>query len=604
MKLFSELKRRNVLRVALAYLAIAWLVVQIVETMFPILGLPDELILWAVILLSIGFPIVVGVAWFFELTPQGMMTTAAADAAGYAAGAPNRRYVDFIIIALLVVAVAWLIYERQSGPGFPEKSVAILPLHDLSPGGGQEWFADGLTEEILNSLARLRELKVPARTSAFHFKGQRVPIQEIALALGVKYVVEGSVRRDGERLLVTAQMSRAEDGYQVWSDKYDRSTQDALDVQHEIAESIARALNVVVDDEKREAMYALGTSDVDAYDHFLRGRQFMYEWLNDNQDEKMWEATLFLDRAIAADEDFAAAYALRVQPFFQFLDGLLPSPVAPTEDLPSYDEQWASTQLQRYASVASGLAEDTELGLVMEIVEVLNSDDFSTLPQLAERVNPPELAVASDAVPLYHVSLALAFLGISDKDLHLAQERIERDPLSPLGYVEAWRALQVSGKTEEGIRYLKLGQGSPGKSMFLEHALLMSHLTEGNFNEAIHMAEDQAWGMSERRESLLALVYAAAGRNDDAHEVIVGLSETGVENEFLALAMYQLGDNESAKRIFETADERAGFAQIFAATITEFGGRVPWNLAWTPNFAARLHEAGVVPESFEFPDPK
>ena len=604
MKLFSELKRRNVLRVALAYLAVAWLIVQIVETIFPIIGLPDEMILWVVILLAIGFPIAVGLAWFYELTPEGMMTTAAADAAGYTETAPDRRYVDFIIIALLVVAVGWLVYDRQSGPDFPEKSVAILAFDDMSPGGGQEWFADGLTEEILNSLARLPELKVPARTSTFHFKGQSVPIPEIALALGVKYVVEGSVRRDGQRLRVTAQMSRAEDGYQVWSDKYDQSTQDVLDVQHTIAESIARALNVVVDDEKRESMYALGTANVEAYESFLRGRQFMYEWLNDNQDEKMWESIRWLDRAIASDEGFAAAYALRVQPFYQFLDGLLPSPVAPPYQSPAFDEEWANRELQRYASIASDLSQDDQLGLVMDITRVFCSGDYSSLPQLAARVNPDQLAKASDTVPLHLVNLALSLLGMADKNLALAQERIERDPLSPLGYILAWRGLHVSGRTEEGIRYLQRGQEASEKSMFLEHALLMSSLTEGNFDEAIRMAEDPTWGMSEWRDAILAFAYAVAGRKNDARQMIVKHSRPGAEEIFLALAMDRLGDTESTRRFFEAADKQVWMAQTFVVTITDFGGRVPWKLSWTQNFAQRLGEAGVAPEPFEFPTSK
>ncbi len=188
----------------------------------------------------------------------------------------SGRKLDFIVIGVLAVALilfavdkfvlqqeAATVQESGEPPTAPitEKSVAVLPFRAISNGPDDEYFADGRTEEILNSLTQLPELLVTARTSAFYFKGKDLPIPEIASTLGVAHVVEGSVRRDGERLRVTAQLIRAMDGFHLWSETYDRTMEDSFAVQTDIAERVAAALNVILDDDRRAKMRAVGVRD-------------------------------------------------------------------------------------------------------------------------------------------------------------------------------------------------------------------------------------------------------------------------------------------------------------------------------------------------------
>ena len=226
MSFFKELKRRNVFRAGIAYLLAAWVL------------LADRF------MGSRGSYLASDVSEA-ESSPPTTVTTDPDLAAGrQAAGVSD---------------------EKAAGKATPiEKSIAVLPFLALSNGPDDEYFADGLTEEILNSLAQLPELLVTARTSAFHFKGKDVPIQEIAAQLGVATVVEGSVRRSGDRLRVTAQLIRAADGFHLWSENYDSTSQDTISVQEDIAEKIATAMNVVMDEGKRKAMQQAGLRDVEA----------------------------------------------------------------------------------------------------------------------------------------------------------------------------------------------------------------------------------------------------------------------------------------------------------------------------------------------------
>ena len=244
MSLFSELKRRNVLRVAIAYLAITWLIIQVIETLFPIFGLSDELIRLLVILLAIGFPLILIFSWLYELTPEGVMTAEAADAAGYIKPAAFGRHIDFVIIALLVVSVGWLVYERERGPQAAENSIAVLPFVNMSHDPEQEYFSDGVAEEILNMLAQVQGLKVTARTSSFQFKGQTLDVPLIGKQLNVAAVLEGSVRKAGDVLRISAQLVSTTDGFQLWSRTYDRRLDDVFAIQDEIAASIVEEMKV------------------------------------------------------------------------------------------------------------------------------------------------------------------------------------------------------------------------------------------------------------------------------------------------------------------------------------------------------------------------
>ncbi len=281
MSFFAELKRRNVIRVAIAYAVIAWVLAQIAEFAFENFGAPDWVLKSVVVILLLGLPLAVVFAWAFEMTPEGIKREKEVDRSTSITPQTGKK-LDRVIIAVLVVALAWFAWDKFGGPTDPapiatassvsNKSVAVLPFVAMSNGPDDEFFADGMTEEILNSLAQLPELLVTARTSAFSFKGQDIPIQQIAEVLGVRHVVEGSVRRSGERLRVTAQLIRANDGFHLWSETFDSTSADMIEVQEDIAEEIAVALEVVLDENKRDAMRLAGLRDIEAFTLYQKGR--------------------------------------------------------------------------------------------------------------------------------------------------------------------------------------------------------------------------------------------------------------------------------------------------------------------------------------------
>ncbi|MCH8278662.1 MAG: hypothetical protein IIC12_07015 [Proteobacteria bacterium] len=224
-------------------------------------------------LLLLGFPFACLFAWAFEMTPEGVKKTAEVDRSTSITHSTGRK-LDFVIIGALVVALGYFVWERQE-LGEPsvevalDKSIAVLPFVNLSSDEEHEWFADGLTEEILNSLARTPDLLVASRTSSFQYKGQNTDVSEIAAALGVAHILEGSVRRSGNRLRVTAQLIRAHDGFHLWSETFDREPEDVIEIQESVAIEIANALKTAMDPEALRKMVSSGTAPVAAYEAYL-----------------------------------------------------------------------------------------------------------------------------------------------------------------------------------------------------------------------------------------------------------------------------------------------------------------------------------------------
>ena len=361
---FDELKRRNVVRVGIAYLVVCGLVFQVGEILFPEFGAPDWVFKTLILLLAIGFPFALIFAWAFELTPDGVKKTRDVNVSTSVTASTGRK-LDFVIIGTLVVALGYFIWERQSPvesslhesqpvaqPAAAEtsgkaaeaqrapRSIAVIPFVNMSSDKEQEWFADGLTEEILNSLARTPDLLVAARTSSFTFKGSNEDIPAIAASLGVDHILEGSVRRAGDRLRVTAQLVRAHDGFHLWSENYDRDVDDMIDIQENVAIEIANALETALDPEALERMVSSGTSSVPAFEAYLAGLAVgestfvtgdIYENLN---------ARDAYERAIELDPEFAKAY-WRLALFWrnQMTINYIPSGITemtPTEMLPLY----------------------------------------------------------------------------------------------------------------------------------------------------------------------------------------------------------------------------------------------------------------------------
>ena len=269
---FAELRRRKVFRVAGVYLVAAWLVIQVADAVFEPLGLPAWALKLVIVLAALGFPLAGALAWAFDVTPQGIeRTPAAARVASMPAG----------------------------------QAVAILPFADLSPARDQEYFCDGIAEEIVNALCCVRGLHIASRTSASQFKGRSVDVREIGKALGVGAVLEGSVRKAGDRVRINAQLVNAADGYHLWSESFDRGLEDVFAMQTEIAQKLVRALRVSLTPQETEMIERGGTRSADAYDQYLRGQALLRE----GSDTSLPESAALFRRAIHADPQFAQAHA-------------------------------------------------------------------------------------------------------------------------------------------------------------------------------------------------------------------------------------------------------------------------------------------------------
>ncbi|HSM08450.1 MAG TPA: tetratricopeptide repeat protein [Gemmatimonadota bacterium] len=331
-QLFAELKRRHVFRVAAIYGVVSFGVLQAADLMLPRLGLPDWTVTFMVALVVLAFPVVLIIAWAFEVTPEGVKRTAVADDAEVEAiiAAPaSQRWPAGLLALVGVVALfggGWWIGLRTADEGAAavdgaaaagsgvqlamaeaeedtRPSIAVFPFADMSPEQDQEYFSDGISEELLNALAKIRELRVAARTSAFAFKGQDLTAQQLGDTLQVRYLVEGSVRKAGDRLRITAQLIDTQDGSHLWSEQYDRTLDDVFAIQTEIAEAIADQLRVSLGlDEGADLVSP--TDDLEAYDLYLAARGRMRE-----RGDGVAEAIRLYEAAIARDSSWAPAWA-------------------------------------------------------------------------------------------------------------------------------------------------------------------------------------------------------------------------------------------------------------------------------------------------------
>jgi len=324
MSFFGELKRRNVVRVGIAYVVIAWLLAQVAEFAFENFGAPEWVLKTFVVVLLLGMPLALFFAWAFEMTPEGLKREVEVDRTTSITPQTGRK-LDRLIIAGLVVAVAYFAWTSQREPepaeppatetsvaadiGPDVRSIAVLPFVNMSSDEEQEWFADGLTEELLNSLARMPDLLVAARTSSFGYKGSTDSIPNIAKALGVAHVLEGSVRRGNDRLRITAQLIRASDGFHLWSQTYDRSPDDVIAIQEDLAIEIARALETAMDPEALEEMVSAGTASVPAYEAYLKGLALITRANTTGDATAGDESQKKFEEATRIDPKFSSAYA-------------------------------------------------------------------------------------------------------------------------------------------------------------------------------------------------------------------------------------------------------------------------------------------------------
>jgi len=332
---FEELRRRRVIRVGLVYLVASWVIIQVAQTMFPALLLPDWTVTLVVVLMVFGFPVALILAWAYQVEPDGKSHSATT--VHYVVN--KNRKIDFAIIAALigiVIILAFELYVRevttvpqveiaQATPELPvptaietgRPSIAVLAFRDMTADQQNQYFGDGLAEEILNLLVRVKEVDVAARTSSFYFKNKDVDIKTIASHLAVTNVLEGSVRRQDDTIRITAQLINAETGFHLWSETYDREFERIFDIQDDIARQVVKALEIVLSNDSNELLERVPTQNLAAYEFYLQGRDKMRGEFEETQLEN---ALSLFNRAIDLDRNFAEAYAGLCETFLELYE--------------------------------------------------------------------------------------------------------------------------------------------------------------------------------------------------------------------------------------------------------------------------------------------
>ena len=309
MSFIKELKRRNVIRVAIAYAVAAWLLIEFSATTFPMLRLPEWTATFVTVLVIIGFPLALIFAWAYELTPEGLKKEKDVDRSESITHITGRK-LDFAIIAVLAVALVFFASTHQWGnetgnAEIADKSIAVLAFSDLSPEGDQEYFSDGISEELLNVLAKIPGLRVAARTSSFQFKGENRDIIDIGKQLNVAMVLEGSVRKADLQIRITAQLVDARSGFHLWSETYDRELANIFAVQDEISAAIVEALEEHLGLQVATVPRVIAAANTDAHEAYLRGRHLVVQRTRATIDGAVRE----FEKAIALDPDYALGHA-------------------------------------------------------------------------------------------------------------------------------------------------------------------------------------------------------------------------------------------------------------------------------------------------------
>ncbi|MGL6224268.1 MAG: tetratricopeptide repeat protein [Steroidobacteraceae bacterium] len=462
----GELRRRNVFRVAVAYLVTAWLLLQVADVVLETIEAPPWAMKAVLLVLLLGLPLALVVAWVFELTPEGLRRESEVDRSRSIARQTGRR-LDYAIIAILVLAVALLVYDRQRGadPGLDPpaaetavKSIAVMPFVNMSPDPNNEYFSDGISEELLNLLAKVDGLKVAARTSSFKFKGTKTDINEIGTALGVATVLEGSVRKSADQVRITAQLIKVEDGFHLWSATYDRSLDNIFEVQDEIAGAIVEALKLPLLGTTAAPVSAKPTQNVAAYDLYLLGRHRMRE----TRAASFREAIGYFQRAIEADPDFAPAHS-----------GLADAYVL----LSNYGDM---PQGQAYAAAEPAI--DRALALDPELAEAWTSKGL-----LADARNR-----STESMEYLQKALALnpnsgaALLGLADTQYKLGRSKdaiesssraLELDPMSDFFRQQHLVHMNQAGRSGESLQRAKAWAEKEPQNPFPFEAIGDAYLT-------------------------------------------------------------------------------------------------------------------------------
>jgi TolB-like protein len=560
---FSELKRRNVYKVAVAYIVAGWALSQGIAQVFPVFDVPNWLIRLLVLLIILGLPIALVLAWMFELTPEGIKRTATADAMPDVTR--EKKYVWIYVVVFGAVISISLFFlgrytatntvsaARTEGATVPSKSIAVLPFDNLSRDPDNAFFTEGIQDEILTRLAKVADLKVISRTSTQHFKSAPEDLRDIAKKLGVMNILEGSVQKVADRVRVNVQLINAMTDAHLWAETYDRKLTDIFAVESEIAQAVAQALQATLTGSEKSSIAKKPTENQEAYELYLKGRFF---W-NKRSGVDLRKAIEFFNQAIAKDPNYALAYAGLADSYL-----LLPNyGGAPTADVIPPARAAVTKALQLDDSLAETHA---SLGL-MDTLDLRLESAIANLERAVQL--KPNYATAHHWLGLGHLSL-----GHFEQAIAEAKRAAELDPLSLVINADfAWTyacAHRLDEAEAQARRTLELDP-----RFFLAHYYLGGvEQAKGRLPEAISEFQ-QAFDLNGDSYSLAMLgqAYARVGNQPEAQKVLARLNEEAksryVAPYAWALLYLGMGDKNRALDELETAYQRGDTNYLFVLKV-------------------------------------
>lgn len=567
-RFLAELKHRNVYRTAVVYTAVGWMLLEAADVVLPRLGLPDWTVNVVLAVVLLGFPLALVFAWIFDFSPQGIVRSQPIS--------PETHHrvsfisiAEFLLICVLVVTVGYLYVERLSmqerlvqheavdsrKPAIPRpdqyRAIAVLPFADMSEAGDQAWFAEGIAEELLIALSQVEELYVMARTSSFAFKDAGKTIAEIAEILGVQAVLEGSVRRSGDRVRISAQLVDASNGYNLWSGSYERQLTDIFKLQDELAKSVVQALSIELEVDTSRTLVAEQTLSLEAYSWFIRGRA-LFDWTNP---EVLYQTESYFEKAVEADPEYALAWGYlsfvrMTMMIFRPFDEVGPATTT------AYSRALALDPEQSQALAAKAL------------MTILLEHDWEAAGRLYQR------AMMSKDNSYAMLAYSLFYLAVIDQvplaiRLHTDGER--HDPRH-VGYnANLAGVLYWNGHSEGAIhKALEAFELNPRHQNAITY-LIMAYVETGNYAAVQELLESLPTPLQDapRIKAAVGLYHAASGDEQKAREIyreLLANPPPGGTFFISVLALY-LGEVEECIDLLERQVVEKRFTQLWSRVL-------------------------------------
>jgi TolB-like protein len=578
---FAELKRRNVFKVGTVYAIISWLIIQVSAITFPALHLPAWAITLVTVLIIIGFPLILLFTWAFEKTAEGGFKPTRQVVLDESIMHITGRKFDLIIIVSLLVAVIFLVlenyvWEEEIPPPIvttateinseiivealvttDSKSIAVLPFVNMSADPDQEYFSDGISEEILNGLAHVKDLRVAARTSSFYFKGKDMQLIEIGESLKVNHVLEGSVRKAGDRLRITAQLIKVDDGFHLWSETYDRDLTDIFAVQDEIAKAVVDALKIELGIAEGSTLVDIGTSNREAYDWYLRGKDALVA----GTAEAFERSIEYFNQAIGVDPDYVDAYA------FLAYAHILQHPFTPYKKLAPAIKQAYSKALALAPNHSAALCAQGYDKILSEWDWIGAGKVFRTAVKNG-KINNVCLGT--------YIYVYLNPLGQYDESITILRSAEQADPLNlEIKYQLGNHLGFYAGEWAAGISRLRAVLNIEPNRVFAHVVLTQTHLNAGQLDEAVislaslvNLKIPDAYPYIVQLRGELAVLQGNNAKAQSVYEEALNIAENGANKSpdlwfGLGLTAVSLGYFDKAIADFNRSFDEDAFSMLY-----------------------------------------